>query len=174
MRDYALIELAHGERQFVLDVSVYGDDCTIIAEGIDLPTDPEAELVDGDWIVPLGVQQERAWSAVKAKREQLETGTAPTPLGARVQIDEASKAKIMGLLNMARLAEEAEQPFAEQFTMADNSVVTLDNAGVRQLALAAGEYVSQVYARARALRAAIDAVETIEDLDAIDLEAGWP
>jgi hypothetical protein len=174
MGEYTLIELANGERQFTLDASDYGDNITIVAEGIDLQTDPDSELVDGEWVVPLATLKARAWERVKAKREQLENGTAPTPLGHRVQIDEASKAKIMGLLNMARLAEEASVAFSEEFTMADNNVVTINNADVRKLALAAGRYVSNVYARARELRASINATETADDLSAIDLDAGWP
>jgi hypothetical protein len=50
MGAYSLVELASGERQFVLDASEYGDGITIIAAGIDLPTDEEAVLVD--WFCP--------------------------------------------------------------------------------------------------------------------------
>jgi hypothetical protein len=172
MGDYTLIELPSGERQFVRDASEYGDDVTIVAEGVDLQTDPDAELIEGTWVVPLEVQQERAWAAVKATREGLETGTAPTPIG-RVQIDEPSKAKIMGLLSMARLAEEAGTTFSEEFTIANNSVVTLDNVKVRQLAMASAQYVSAVYAHARGLREQIFAADA-QSLAAIDLDAGWP
>jgi hypothetical protein len=151
------------------------DDYEVVAITEDRkPEGLEQVADDGSIFVPLAAAQAAAWASVKARREQLETGTAPTLLGARVQIDEPSKAKIMGLLNMARLAEEAEQPFVEQFTMADNSVVTLTNVTVRQLAVAAAQYVSEVYAHARALRLAIEAAATLEDLAAIDLEAGWP
>jgi hypothetical protein len=173
---HKLTHLASGQVIFVDGINLANpDDYAVVAITEDRkPEGLEQVADDGSIFVPLAAAQAAAWASVKARRAQLETSTAPTLLGARVQIDEPSKAKIMGLLNMARLAEEAEQPFVEQFTMADNSVVALTNVTVRQLALAAAQYVSEVYAHARALRAAIDAAATVEDLAAIDLEAGWP
>jgi hypothetical protein len=92
-----------------------------------------------------------------------------------VQINDSSKVKIMGLLNKARLAEEASVTFSEEFTMDDNSVVTLNSAKVRQLAMASAQYVSDVYARARELREAIFAHGiTDEELASIDINSGWP
>lgn len=166
-----LIELA-GEQLLVDTLDGY-DGATVIAADVSLQPDDAAVLVDGAWAVPLAVLQDRKWAAAKATREVLETGTAPTTLG-RVQIDEASKVKINGLLAMARLVEEAAGTFSEQFTMADNSVVTLDSTSVRQLAMGAAMFVSDVYAHARGLRAAIEGAASAADLDAIDIETGWP
>jgi hypothetical protein len=131
---------------------------------------------DGALFIPIQDAQDALWEKVKAKREELEVGTAPTPLnGKRAQIDEKSKAKILGLLEMARLAEEMTAPFSEEFTMADNTVEVLDNQKVRKLALAMGIYVSKVYARARALRAEIYANNmTVEGLADVDVDSGWP
>lgn len=137
------------------------------------PEDDEAELVAGEWIVPLAVLQGRKWEAVKAKRETVETGTAPTPSG-RVQIDEASKVKINGLTTMAMLAQLQAQTFSEDFTLADNSVVTLSGAETIAMGLAVGQFISAIYDNARALREQIDAATSAADLDAIDTEAGWP
>lgn len=146
---------------------------TLIAS--DIPPKPwwdhDIEWTGEGWELPLPVRQSRLWEKVKALRTEKEQGVAPTPVGP-VQIDEQSKTKINGILSMARLKEELGQGFAEPFTMADNSVVTLDNTSVRQVAAAAAQYVSQVYAHARALRAQIYAENA--NLDEIDVEAGWP
>jgi hypothetical protein len=121
----------------------------------------------------LAERQADLWEAVKAKREIIETGTAPTPSGA-VQIDEQSKLKINGLVTMAMLADQQAQPFSEDFTIADNSVVTLDAAATIAMGVAVGQFVSDTYARARELRDAIEAATDVANLEAIDIDTGWP
>jgi hypothetical protein len=64
--DYTWIELPNGERTFTLSPEDY--DGTILAEGIDVQTDPLTELVDGEWVCPISVLKERKWEAVKAIR----------------------------------------------------------------------------------------------------------
>lgn len=163
-----------GRRQLVATLDGH-EEATIIAENISPPphyVSADDLLADGS--VPIPLIQEFMWSRAKAIREEKETGIAPTPVGP-VQIDEKSKAKIMGALEFCKLQEEAGQLFAMNFTLADNSRVLLDNTTVRQLAGAAGLYVAQVYDYSWTLRAAIyaDGV-TPEDLKAIDVEDGWP
>lgn len=152
-----LIEL-NGERQLVESLDGY-DGCTVLGETDDPRT--------------LEQRQADLWDEVKAKREIIETGTAPTPLGA-VQIDEQSKLKINGLVTMAMLAEQQAQTFSEEFTIADNSVVALDAPATIAMGVAVGQFVSDTYARARELRDAIDAATDIAGLEAIDIETGWP
>jgi hypothetical protein len=163
-----------GRRQVVASLDGH-DACTVLAE--DIPAPPgyctADDLLD-DGTVPVELTQNWLWERAKAIRSEKETGVAPTPIGG-VQIDEKSKAKIMGALDFCRLREEQGQPFAMNFTMADNSRVVLDNTTVRQLAGAAGLYVAQLYDYSWTLRDAIfaDGVSA-EDLAAIDVEAGWP
>jgi hypothetical protein len=128
---------------------------------------------EGKLVVPIGVLQARKWERVKRLRLEKENGTAPSELGP-IQIDEASKAKIQGVLGMARLAEEVGMAFSEQFTLADNTVIELNSVKVRKLALAAARQVSKVYTHSRVLRQAIYAAQDAEALGAIDEEAGWP
>lgn len=144
----------------------------IIAQGCN--SSPDDVIEDGQWVTPLSVLQDQKWQLVKAIRFEKENGVAPTPAGP-IQIDEPSKAKIQGLLNMARLLEEQDETFSEDFTMADNSVVTLNSTSIRQVAAAAASYISQVYAHARTLRNAIYNEEiTREQLEQLDIESGWP
>lgn len=129
------------------------------------------------------------WEEVKAKRHTLENGVAATPIGP-VQCDDSSKIKICGLVQMARIAWDTEcadaateepprEPdpgcFAEEFTLADNSIVVLDAQTAVTLGVAVGAHVSAVHAVSRGLRGLIDAAETLAELDAIDIEAAaWP
>lgn len=145
---------------------------TVVASNA--PPRNNAIIENGVWVVPLSVLQDEKWEEVKKLRLEKENGTAPTSLGHDVQIDEPSKAKINGVLSMCKLAEEVGAPFSESFTMADNEVITLDNTSIRQLALAAATYVSQVYAHARDLRTAIYAAADETELDAIDIVDSWP
>lgn len=141
-----------------------------IADGA--PEHNESVIVNGAWDNLPGVKA-RLWERVKEIRAERETAIAPTPLG-DVQIDEKSKAKIMGALDLCKLQEETQQPFAMNFTLADNSRVLLNNVTVRQLAGAAGLYVSQIYDYSWVLRDLIGAAASVEELAAIDVEAGWP
>lgn len=125
-----------------------------------------------EWTPSIMRQQHSKWSAVKQLRD-VKADKAPTPFGI-VDSDDSSKIKITGLVSMAMLAKGAGAAFSEEFTMADNSVVTMDADMVIGLGVAVGQHISAVYARARALREDIDAATTQAELDAIDIETGWP
>lgn len=172
---YRITDNATGEAQYVATL-----------DGIDLETHEALELsedrgpegieavgADGSIFVPVASRQAAMWEQVKAIRQARETGVAITPLGG-VQIDEASKAKILGTLDLCKLQEEAGQAFSLRFTMADNSRVLLDGTTVRQLAGAVGLYVSRLYDHSFDVRDRIDAATTHAELDAIDVEVGWP
>lgn len=161
----------NGERQCVGDLTLY-DGWEVVCE---VPGElPEYhEIVDGEVVPILATYKEKKWEAVKVLRTTKENGTAVTPVGI-VQIDEPSKMKIVGLLNACQLAEEAQLTFSEQFTLADNSVVSLDGTTMRQMAVAVSQYVSELYAHARDLRTAIEEAADMAELDAVDIETGWP
>lgn len=142
-----------------------------------------AELVGGEWRqtwvetpLPLNDAKLALWSLAKAKREELTDApgaAATTPFGL-VQVDAKSKQNVNGLVTMALIAQGAGAPFSSDFTLADNSVVTLNAAQMIGLGVAVGQYVEAVYGHARTLRDAIEAAEDHGALEAIDAEAGWP
>lgn len=132
----------------------------------------EVELPDP----PLADLKLAKWGSVKAIRDALENGpnaAAPTPFGA-VDCDDTSKIKINGLVVMAQIAIANSAPFSETFTLADNSTVQLSATQMIQMGLAVGQYVSQVHARARTLREAVEAAADAGELAAIDITTGWP
>jgi hypothetical protein len=126
--------------------------------------------------IPIEQAKADAWAQVKARREALTDSpgaTVATPVGV-VQSDAKSQQNILGLVQMAVLAQMTQKPFSADFTLADNSVVTINAQKMIGLGVAVGQHVQATYARSRVLRAAIDAAEDDKALSAIDLEAGWP
>lgn len=145
-----------------------------IAAEHDGPPPEDGVIVDGAWIVPLAVLQARAIAGVNAIRAERKAAGCTVPGVGAVQTDEVSTQNITGLVVMAQVAIANAQQFSEPFTLADNSVVTLDGPGMIGMGVAVGQYVAAVYARGRALRDAINAAMTADELSAIDITAGWP
>lgn len=143
------------------------DDWKLVATSADDP-DPDAVIVKGKWSVPIETLRARLWDAVKAKRDDL-TATAPTPFGI-VDADDKSRTNINGLVVMANGGDAS---FPIDFTLADNSVVSLDVDQMVKLGCAVGSHINDVYARARELRDQIEASDE-QALTEVDVEAGWP
>jgi len=109
------------------------------------------------------------WAEVKAHRELLEAGAAPTPFGP-VQCDDRSKLKINGLVQLATIAAAAGEPFDEEFTLADNQVVPLTGQDMIAMGVAVARHVSAIHAVSRLLRAQIHtAGVTIDELLGLDV-----
>ncbi len=106
-------------------------------------------------------------------RDMKQAEPAMTAVGL-VDADERSKTNINGLVSMAQLAKASGQPFAVQFTLADNQRHPLDADGMIGVGLAVGRHVIARHDCAAALKATLDACGTIEAVDAIDIEANWP
>lgn len=113
------------------------------------------------------------WAAVKALRDQYEYGGCMTPLGV-VDSDETAKLQISGGVQMAMLAVQSGSPFEIEWTMLDNSTVTHSAAQMIALGVAVGQHVVACRSVATALREAINAATTIEEIAAVDIESGWP
>jgi hypothetical protein len=160
--------------QWRIDVPVgllAGDEPTLLAEVelalIDLETSPfyGGERTT-DRSETLEVAKDRAWTAVKAARALAEDGNFMYAGGSY----QADKVRINGAVQLAVLAKSAGTPFSETWTLTDNTVRVLDADQVIALGLALGQYVSDLYATGRALRAQIDAAETVDQVNAIR----WP
>ena len=134
-------------------------------------------IVEGEPVLaPLDLTDARSkkWEAVKAHRDLVVDGGCATPHGP-LQSDSESRLKISGAVQMAILAQMTETPFTIVWTMADNSLVTLDAAQTIEMGLLVANHVGAAFAVGIALRSAINAVETLEELEAINiLYAGWP
>jgi hypothetical protein len=100
----------------------------------------------------------------------MDGGAVVTPSGT-VQCDESSRVNITGAVVLAGLAPSQ---FSINWTMADNTQVTLNASAMVAMGQAVAGHVAAVHGHARALKDAIAAATTADQLASIDLESGWP
>lgn len=108
--------------------------------------------------------------AIRANRWQVETG-GTTINGAPIRTDEVSQAKITGAVNLF-----ANDPTLDAIDWeAQPGVwVTIDEVAMTAIGVAAGRHVQACFSRARVLSEAVEAATDQAELDAVDIEAGWP
>lgn len=105
---------------------------------------------------------------VTAKRYSVETsGVALGPTS--IATDERSQGKINGALNLVQLNPSTIIKFKS-----DSGWVSLDAANMTAIAAAVGTHVQDCFANEEALHTAIDAASNDNELDAIDINTGWP
>jgi hypothetical protein len=109
------------------------------------------------------------WAAIKAARDAAEFGGFAWD-GSSFDSDGQSQSRIMGATQLATLAAAAEQPFAIDWTLQDNTVRTLSGAEMIAVGMALGTHVATQHGIGRAVRAAIEEATTAEELEAIE----WP
>ncbi len=119
--------------------------------------------------------KERVWSRVKFQRE---AKLAEPFFSAGLKFD-ANVQNITGAAVAAFMSQSAGLPYAEEFTLFDNSVVTLDANQMIAVGLTLANRNSQIYTTARLLRdqiLAIESSETVSEGEAIALVAAitWP
>jgi hypothetical protein len=131
------------------------------------PSHPAAwDMATKTWVDarPLPALKAAKWRAIKAARDAAEFGTFACD-GNTFDSDLASQSRIQGAVQLAKLLGPA---FTIDWTLADNSVVTLDAAEMQAVGLALAQHVQTVHAAGRTLRAQIEAATTKADLDAIE------
>ncbi|MFA7441148.1 MAG: DUF4376 domain-containing protein [Sphingomonadaceae bacterium] len=124
---------------------------------------------------PLDVEALRPliWERAKLYRAAAESGGCETPFG-RIDTDLESLVRITGAVQAASIAISAGDTLTLDWTMADNSVLTLDAPMLVAMGRAVALHVDAVHQHGRDLRSDIDAATTSEALLMIDLENGWP
>jgi hypothetical protein len=102
---------------------------------------------------PLTLDQLKAarWEAMKAERTRAEAA----PFTWNGLVFDADVQRVTGAATGAMLAQLTGSPFAVDWTLADNSVVTLDAAEMTQVGMALLQHVEAAHSRARALRTLI-------------------
>lgn len=153
--------------------------------GVDLTTEipPEAPvgyeqvLVAGSWVLRQVVTPQpsleevkaQKWREMKQARQAALCAPLTTPHGT-FDADEDGRANIIQTAHLMQTEAQAlspgQQPTVE-FTLADNSVVTLTAGQMVQVALLLAAQVQAAYARGRVVRAAIDAATTSAQVQAI-------
>lgn len=99
-----------------------------------------------------------------------------TPAG-RVDSDEISIRNLLGVYQAAALALITQQPFAADWRMSDNTVVSLSAMGVVGMGNAVLAHIQACYQRSWALKELVSNAATEEEvalIEADECNAGWP
>lgn len=132
----------------------------------------EAEI-DPDHDAVLEAAKKEMRRRINAERDLQETKPFGY-LGKRFDADERSISRIMGAVQAAQAALAAGVPFSVEWVCADNTAIILDTQQMIALPAALAQRVYAVHARARELKASVEAAASLDDLAAIDITSGWP
>lgn len=113
--------------------------------------------------------REQRWAQIKAEREAREFGGMVWD-GSPFDTDETSQRRIQGAVQMAVIAQAAQQPFSIGWTLADDTVRTLDGAQMIAVGMALAQHVGSLHETGRLLRQQIDGAATVADVMAVS----WP
>lgn len=111
----------------------------------------------------------RKWSELKLERDRREYSGFVWD-GSGFDSDTISQSRIQGAIQLAILAQQSNQPFSINWTLADNSTRVLNGAEMIQVGMALAQHVQALHETARILRAQVDAASTIEQLQSV----AWP
>lgn len=116
------------------------------------------------WVDPrtLADLKNAKWEEIKHERNRVEFGGFEWD-GSWFDSDRLSQSRIQGAAQLAQLTPD----FSIDWTLADNSVRTLDAEQMVAVGLALGLHVNAAHAHARAIRAQIEAATTAEAVNAI-------
>lgn len=124
-------------------------------------------IADGD--ASLEAAKARRWAMIKHRRSVEIDKNMATPFG-EFQCKEEDRQNITNAVVLAQVLLGAGQPVAIDWTLADNTVVTMNATQLTGVGLLLGQKVQQAHAIARGLRAVIDAASTVEQVNAVV----WP
>lgn len=113
--------------------------------------------------------KQEQWDAIKEKRTEIENAGFywQTYL---FDSDPISQSRIQGAVQMAQIALSQNQPFSIDWTIANDTVVTLSAQDMVSVGLALGSHINQCHVIGRQLREQIDAAQTPEVLESVV----WP
>ena len=113
----------------------------------------------------------RKWAEIKSARDAQECGGFDMPGIGRFDSDADSRARIVGAVTAAKIAQDAGQPYSITWTLADNSTADLDAAGIIAVGFALLAHIDAIHQRSRALREQIDAAQDSQVISAICWDA---
>lgn len=103
---------------------------------------------------------------INSMRDTLEKAGFPY-LNKMIDSDPISVARITSVVQVAQVALAASQSFEIDWTTKDNSVLTLDAAGVLGMPVALVTFANELHEHARDKKAQIESAQSIEDVELI-------
>lgn len=111
--------------------------------------------------------KDEKWEVVKSAREAAVNAPLATPYGT-FDCDARARTSITDAVLLLKSLEDLGTPDSIDFTLADNSVITLTTAQMVSVGLLLGQKVQAAYTRARDLRAQIEAATTAAEIEAVE------
>lgn len=120
------------------------------------------------WVETRSLEEAKAdvWDEVKQKREQVICEDLETPYGV-LQCRPKDRQNITDAILLAQALTAMDAPVQIDWTMADNTVVTLSAEQLTNIGLILGQKVQAAHARARELRAAIEECTSVAEVNAL-------
>lgn len=174
---FAMMQVADSEDLLQTEDSTVSDSTCYVANGL-LTAFPEKPSMlhvwdweSLSWADPnLDTAKAAAWEAIKLQRGKVEKGGFEWS-GYKFDSDAVSQQRIQGAVQLAQMALAANVvAWSIDWTLFDNSVVTLDATDMVNVGLALGMHVSTVFNISRELREQIYSASTLQSLNTIK----WP
>lgn len=156
--------LVKGVQVTALD-SFYVADGVVLAKGEKPSPHHIFDYATKLWVDPRTLQDFKSakWQEIKLARDDAEFGGFDWN-GSRFDSDAISQSRIQGAVQLAAMSPA----FTIEWTLADNSVRTLDAAGMAAVGAALGAHVAAQHTQARGLRVQIDAATSSAQLENIN------
>jgi hypothetical protein len=149
-----------GDQELGLDWYVFDN------ELLKKPEQPSKDYLfdtfSGEWVFDLELGKQNKWNAIKAARDAQEFASFEWG-DYTFDCDEVSQRRLQGVVQLSAI----DSTLTLDWTLADNSVVSLGSAEYILIGQALAVHVGQCHERGRILRAEIDAATTLEGLEAI-------
>lgn len=140
------------------------------------------EQVNGQWLAdnasavqaiidgydPLPDAKARKWEAIKAERDRRKSAGYMVA-GHRYHSDQASRIQQLGLVIMG-----ANIPPGLQWKTVDNGFVPMTQTLAQQIFAATAQNDATLHAGAEMKKADVNALNTLAEVEAFDVAAGWP
>lgn len=123
------------------------------------------------WVDPRTLQnhKDQKWEEIKRSRDAAINAPLSTPYGV-FDADPNSRANIANSVLYLQTLEQQGTPGTVDWTLADNTTITLNYQEMSTVGLLLGQRTNAAYDTGRALRTQIDAATTIPEVEAIH----WP
>ena len=120
------------------------------------------------WIDPRSLQdfKDAQWEQVKLQRSDTEFSVFKFQ-GVYYDCDRVSQSRIQGAVQLASIALANNQTVVQEWTTADNSVVSLNATDLLNLGLQLGLFINKVHDYGRVLRARIAAADSSLDVQEV-------
>lgn len=160
--------------RIVLVVFPVGDSTRVaFDDGTDYDIPPTADEASAIAAAALASAKALALARIEGRREVAFASGMATPFG-RVQTDPLSVRNIQGKSSAAAIALFRGEPYSAEFRLEDNTQASMTGEQLIGLGELLDAHGSACYQRSWDLKDDVLAADTVEAVEAIDIDSGWP